>query len=147
MATQPGLVRQAAAIAVRGRQVCLVTSRNGKRLVIPKGCLEPGKTAGEIALLEAWEEAGLVGLLQPDPLGSYLYEKDGRDHHVLVYLLQVTQSADSWPEASWRERSWMTFKQAQLRVEELGLRELIRGANAAQQRIILPETYEVPVLP
>lgn len=147
MATQPGLVRQAAAIPVLGRQVCLVTSRNGKRWVIPKGCLEPGKTAGEIALLEAWEEAGLVGLLQPDPLGSYLYEKEGRDHHVLVYLLQVTQSADSWPEASWRERAWMSFKQAQSRVEESGLREVIRGASALQQRIVVPSSFEVSVLP
>ena len=41
-------VRQAAAIPVKDGQVCLVTSRSGKRWVIPKGCLEPGKTAGEI---------------------------------------------------------------------------------------------------
>ncbi len=134
MTTRPGRgpaerVRQSAAIPVLGSQVCLVTSRNGKRWVIPKGCLEPGKTSGEIALQEAWEEAGLVGLLQPDPVGSYLYEKEDRQHHVLVYLMHVTQVSEVWPEAHWRARTWLSFQHAMLRVEELGLRELIRGAS------------------
>jgi 8-oxo-dGTP pyrophosphatase MutT (NUDIX family) len=122
-----GLVRQSAAIPVLGGQVCLVTSRSGKRLVVPKGCIEPGKTAGEIALLEAWEEAGLVGVLQSEPVGSYLYDKGDNTYHVLVYLMQVTQVADEWPERDQRDRKWMSYAQALVRVEEFGLRELIRG--------------------
>ena len=62
-----GALRQAAALPVRDGAVCLVTSRNGKRWVAPKGCLEPGKTAAEIALQEAWEEAGLAGVSTPTP--------------------------------------------------------------------------------
>ena len=54
-------IRQAAALAIRRGRVCLITSRNGKRWVIPKGWIEPGQTAGETALQEAYEEAGLVG--------------------------------------------------------------------------------------
>src|SRR5438874_1981919 len=127
MTITPGALQQAAAIPVRLGQVCLITSRNGKRWVIPKGCLEPGKSAGEIALQEAWEEAGLMGILQVDPVGSYLYEKESRKHHVLVFLMQVTQVAETWPERSWRERSWLHFSQAQLQVEDYGLQELIRG--------------------
>jgi 8-oxo-dGTP pyrophosphatase MutT (NUDIX family) len=141
------LVRQAAAIPVLGSQVCLVTSRNGRRLVIPKGCLEPGKTAGEIALQEAWEEAGLVGLIQPDPVGSYLYEKDDRKHHVLVYLMQVTQVAEEWPESTWRVRSWLSFKQATRRVQEAGLREILRGTAPLPEGPILPRMLEVPMVP
>ena len=41
-----------------------ITSRNGKRWVIPKGWIDPGQTAGETALQEAWEEAGLTGALE-----------------------------------------------------------------------------------
>lgn len=104
----------------------MVTSRGGKRWVVPKGNLEPGKSSGEIALLEAWEEAGLVGILQPDPLGSYLYEKAGLTCHVLVYLMQATQVAEEWPERNLRERVWLTFPEAILRTEETGLRELLR---------------------
>jgi 8-oxo-dGTP pyrophosphatase MutT (NUDIX family) len=129
MPTTPGLVRQAAAIPVKGERVCLITSRSGKRWVIPKGCLEPGKTSGEIALQEAWEEAGLVGVLQPEPVGSYVYEKAGLTCHVTVFLMQVTEVARQWPEEEVRERVWLTFAQALQRVEEPALRELIRGAT------------------
>ena len=128
MTITPGALQQAAAIPVRLGQVCLITSRNGKRWVIPKGCLEPGKTASEIALQEAWEEAGLVGILQPDPVGSYLYDKSGITCHVVVYMLHVTQIGDAFPEDSFRERVWVSPAQAVTRIEDRGLRELIRGA-------------------
>src|SRR5262245_17445465 len=71
MPTLPNPVRQAAAIPIRAGQVCMVLSSNGRRWVVPKGCIEPGQTAGETALREAWEEAGLVGALRPEPVGSY----------------------------------------------------------------------------
>jgi 8-oxo-dGTP pyrophosphatase MutT (NUDIX family) len=128
MPITPEPVRQAAAIPFRGERVCLITSRSGRRWVIPKGCLEPGKTSGEIALQEAWEEAGLVGVLQPEPVGSYVYEKAGLTCHVTVFLMQVTEVASQWPEEEVRERVWLTLPQALQRVEEPALRELIRGA-------------------
>jgi 8-oxo-dGTP pyrophosphatase MutT (NUDIX family) len=120
-------VRQAAAIPVKDGQVCLVTSRSGKRWVIPKGCLEPGKTAGEIALQEAWEEAGLLGLLNPEPVGSYLYEKFGNNHFVTVFLMHVTEATEEWPEHDLRERAWLNPAQAVHRIEDKGLKEIIRA--------------------
>ncbi len=128
MPTAVDLLRQAGAIPVSDGKVCVVSSRSGKRWVVPKGCLEPGKTAGEIALQEAWEEAGLVGLLLPEPVGSYVYEKAGLTCHVTVFLMRVTEAAADWPERQWRERRWLSFAQAQLHIEDTGLRELIRGA-------------------
>src|SRR5438128_3089184 len=116
MANGTQTIRQAAAIPLKSGQVCLVTSASGKRWVVPKGCLEPGKSAAEIALQEAWEEAGLVGLLQPEPLGSYLYEKDGLLCHVIVYLMHVTEAAESYPESWLRQRVWVSPAQAQARV-------------------------------
>ncbi len=73
MRTVTSEVRQAAVIAIREGRICMVLSSGGKRWVVPKGCIEPGQTAGETALEEAWEEAGLVGVLGPEPIGSYLY--------------------------------------------------------------------------
>ena len=132
MATQPGLIRQAAAVAMRDGQVCLVSSRNGKRWVVPKGCMEPGKTAGEIALQEAWEEAGLVGLLGPEPIGSYVYDKDGFVCHVIVFRMDVTEQRDSYPEAGMRQRLWAPLAQAATRIEDPGLRELVRGVAVSR---------------
>jgi 8-oxo-dGTP pyrophosphatase MutT (NUDIX family) len=130
MPTPLSLLRQAAVVPVLNSQVCLVTSRNGKRWVVPKGCMEAGKSACEVALQEAWEEAGLVGLIDPDPLGSYFYEKDGLTCHVIVFLLTVTGQVDSYPESVLRQRLWLTTPQAALRVEDAGLREIIRGVGA-----------------
>src|SRR5262245_32870400 len=123
MPTASTTLQQAAAIPVVKNQVCLVTSRNGKRWVVPKGCLEPGKTASEIALQEAWEEAGLVGVLRPDPVGSYLYDKNGITCHVIVFLLDVTEVYDSYPERDVRERCLVSAAEAMRRIEERGLRE------------------------
>jgi 8-oxo-dGTP pyrophosphatase MutT (NUDIX family) len=126
MAGQLGLIRQAAVAPVRAGQVCLVTSRSGKRWVVPKGSIEPGRYAGEVALQEAWEEAGLVGLLYQEPLGSYLYEKDGSVCHVIVFRMTVTGTVDSYPETGLRQRVWLPPSQAASRVEDAGLRDILR---------------------
>src|SRR5262245_16490511 len=108
MASAIDFIRQAAAIPVRDDTVCLITSSNGKRWVIPKGLIDPGHTAGESALLEAWEEAGLVGVLRPEPVGSYLYSKYGETYHVTVFLMEVTEAKTDWPERQLRQRLWLS---------------------------------------
>jgi len=128
MAGESDCIRQAAAIPIRDGQVCLVTSSSGSRWVIPKGHLEPGKTAGQIALEEAWEEAGLVGVLRPEPVGSYLYTKFNNVYQVTVFVMDVTEMAKEWPEDSYRRRIWLDPAEAIDRVQEKGLRELIRAA-------------------
>ena len=125
-----GWIRQAAAIPVRDNKVYLVTSSNGKRWVIPKGQIDPGQTAGQTALNEAWEEAGLVGALSPEPVGSYLYTKLGRTYHVVVFVLHVIEAADDWPEHGLRNRAWVPVEKALEQIEDPGLRELIEAAIA-----------------
>ncbi|HJZ91064.1 MAG TPA: NUDIX hydrolase [Gemmataceae bacterium] len=121
------VLRQAAVIPVADGRVCMVTSSSGRRWVIPKGMIDPGHTAGEAALLEAWEEAGLVGTLTPEPVGSYVYAKYGRDHHVLVFLMQVSEESEDWPERDVRKREWVDPLEAADRVEEPGLRDIINS--------------------
>ena len=126
-------IRQAAAIPFHDGRVCLVTSSSGKRWVFPKGLIDPGHTAGEAALIEAWEEAGLVGVLEGGPIGSYVYEKYELEHHVLVFCMTVSEVHEAWPEKSIRERVWVTVVEAMDRVEELGLQDILRriGNDAA----------------
>jgi 8-oxo-dGTP pyrophosphatase MutT (NUDIX family) len=132
MSTSPNVIRQAGVIPVGDGQICVVSSRSGKRWVVPKGCMEPGKSAAEIALQEAWEEAGLVGVLQPEPVGTYFYEKAGFTCHVTVFLMSVTNVADSWPERAIRQRRWLDVSEALRRIDDDGLRELIREAMACK---------------
>ena len=121
-----GWIRQAAALPVRKGRVCLINSRNRKRWVIPKGWIDPGQTAGESALQEAWEEAGLVGALDQEPIGSYVYEKDGQKYHVIVFVMRVTGVEQDWPERDFRERSWVSPEGFFERIEDEGLIELAR---------------------
>jgi 8-oxo-dGTP pyrophosphatase MutT (NUDIX family) len=58
-------------------QVLLLTSRETKRWVIPKGWPMHGKKPREVAAQEAFEEAGLVGtLIGKRPVGSFHYAKE-----------------------------------------------------------------------
>jgi 8-oxo-dGTP pyrophosphatase MutT (NUDIX family) len=132
MASSPSVLLQAGVIPLRDGQICVVSSRSGKRWVVPKGCLEPGKTAAEIALQEAWEEAGLVGVLQPEPVGTFFYEKAGQTCHVTVYLMTVTDAAERWPEQPIRQRSWLPVEKALARIDDPGLRQLIREAMTCE---------------
>jgi 8-oxo-dGTP pyrophosphatase MutT (NUDIX family) len=134
MANASEFIRQAAALPVRNGKVCLVTSSNGKRWVIPKGLIEPGQTAGETALQEAWEEAGLVGLLDPEPVGSYVYEKWCGTCHVIVYLMQVTEVANNWPENDLRQRTWLSAAGALERIDDPGLADIVRIVLGKNQR-------------
>jgi 8-oxo-dGTP pyrophosphatase MutT (NUDIX family) len=126
MAENPNWIKQAAAIPVNDGRICIVKSSSGKRWVVPKGCLEPGKSTQQIALLEAWEEAGLEGELEPDPVGSYLYKKIEQTYHVTVYLMQVTEVAKDYPESKMRERDWVSPTQALKRINDVGLLEVLR---------------------
>jgi 8-oxo-dGTP pyrophosphatase MutT (NUDIX family) len=134
----PDTVRQAAAIPVRGDRVCLVTSRSGRRWVIPKGQIDPGHSAGEAALVEAWEEAGLLGTLDGEAVGAYVYEKYGLVHHVTVFVLRVTDQKADWPERSERRRQWLTAEEAADRIEDAGLRDLLIAVLKADRSPLSP---------
>jgi 8-oxo-dGTP pyrophosphatase MutT (NUDIX family) len=109
-------VPQAGAIPVRDGRICMIRSRGGKGLVIPKGRLEFGRTPEQMALQEAWEEAGVIGILLPKAVGWYRYEKAGRRFEVLTFLMEVTNVANQWPECRWRSRHWMLPAEALTRV-------------------------------
>jgi len=129
-------IRQAAAIPIRDGQICLVTSSTGRRWIIPKGMMEPDKSTAEIALQESWEEAGLVGSLRTESLGSYFYEKYGGTCHVTVYLLHVTAVHDDWPEAALRKRAWFTPEDALTMVRDPGLNELMEQVFQAERLLL-----------
>ena len=80
-------------------EILLVSSRRKKRWVLPKGVVEPGLSAVDSAVKEAWEEAGLEGLAAPQTVGTYRYEKWGGVCTVQVFPLQVERLSESCPKA------------------------------------------------
>lgn len=128
---------QCAALPVRrlddGRmEVMLVTSRETRRWVLPKGWCEEGLTPGELAAKEALEEAGLIGAVAEAPTGHYVYGKrlrDGREVpvKVAVHPMRVEGMLEDWPERCERERRWFAPDEAAELVDEAELALLLRG--------------------
>jgi len=126
--------RQVAALPWRiidgERQVMMITSRETRRWVIPKGGRMTGKTDPEAAAIEAMEEAGLQGDIAAEPIGAFRYAKrlksgDDRMYVVSVYPLKVLIQLGAWPEAAERERRWMSLDDAAASVHEPDLAQLI----------------------
>ena len=56
-------------------EVMLVTSRETRRWIIPKGWPQKGKAPHDSAAREAFEEAGVVGAVGKRAVGSFPYQK------------------------------------------------------------------------
>jgi len=125
----PQTIPQSAVVAVREGLICVVTSRDSDRWVIPKGHIEAGQSPEETAACEAWEEAGLKGEVEPTPLGIYNYKKNDRRHEVTVFRMSVTAEHDLWPEKFVRQRQWVTIDEAIRRMREEGLKELLAATD------------------
>lgn len=108
-------------------EVLLLTSRDTGRWVIPKGWSMQGKSLTEAAALEAWEEAGITGVIRPVPIGSYRYSKRElqAEIDVQVFSLLVTRVAEKFPERRQRKRGWFSTATAAALVAEPELAELI----------------------
>jgi 8-oxo-dGTP pyrophosphatase MutT (NUDIX family) len=110
-----------------GLQILLITSRSGKRWVIPKGIIESELSAQESAQKEAFEEAGITGKIINGTIGGYTYKKWGGTCTVQVFLLEVEEILDDWPEAFLRTREWTSLEEATKRVDEKELKKIIRA--------------------
>ena len=107
-------------------KILLITSRRRKRWVIPKGIIEEDLSPSESAEKEAYEEAGIKGIVPGDTIGRYKYNKWGAVCRVEVYLLKVTEELNDWPESYFRQRKWMTIDEAAAHVEEKALKKIIK---------------------
>ncbi|WNO54940.1 DUF47 family protein [Stakelama saccharophila] len=122
-------------------RILLITSRETRRWVIPKGNIPGGLSPHAAAAEEAEEEAGVCGSVCPTPLGSYQYRKRRGNGaslmvHVDVFPLAVSRELDRWKESHERERRWFTLADAAEAVEEEDLRDLIRSFAASEFKAI-----------
>jgi len=115
----------------RRLEILLVTSRESRRWVIPKGWPMKGKAPQDAAAIEAHEEAGLNGAVDPVSIGSYRYVKQlkGEDAipiQVIVFALAVASQLDHWKEKDQRQFAWFRYQKAASLVVEPDLKRLIR---------------------
>lgn len=129
-------VEQVAALPVRetedgALEVLLVTSRETRRWIAPKGWPMKGRKPHRAAAIEAREEAGVTGQISKTPAGYYTYDKRLPDGGVIpcrvaVYVLTVTGHLPNWHEQGQRDVQWVSSEAAAELVQEPGLAALIR---------------------
>jgi 8-oxo-dGTP pyrophosphatase MutT (NUDIX family) len=113
-------------------EVLLVTSRETRRWVAPKGWPIKGLKSFQAAAREAFEEAGVEGEIGKKKLGVYHYDKRLRSGRlqkvrVAVYPLKVATEAEAWPEAGQREKLWIAPQSAAELVQEPELAAILRA--------------------
>ena len=110
------IVRQSGVIPYRFSgdtlEVLLVTNRSRSRWLVPKGHLEPCMLPVESALMEAYEEAGVLGMVEEHPIGSFAYFNGAVERRVELYPMRVTEVLGVWPEMTERSRQWTTADRA-----------------------------------
>jgi 8-oxo-dGTP pyrophosphatase MutT (NUDIX family) len=118
-------------LSARSRpQFMLITSRETRRWVIPKGWPKKGRSPRHSAAREAFEEAGVVGAVAKRAAGSFSYEKRMENGGVVVcevrvFPLQVRRQNKQWPEKHQRVVKWLSASQAAEKVKEPMLGEII----------------------
>ncbi|MBV9570835.1 MAG: NUDIX hydrolase [Alphaproteobacteria bacterium] len=120
-------------------QILLVTTLTTRRWIVPKGWPISGLAPSACAAHEADEEAGVTGDVQPEPIGTFHYDKrrktgDTQRCRVEVFALEVSRQRRSWPEKSARETCWCSPEEAVARVTEPGLRRVIASFRQMARR-------------
>lgn len=112
-------------------EILLVSTRDTGRLILPKGWPEADMPAFETALLEAYEEAGVIGKADHRPLGSFRSYKGLASGlklrtKVLVFKVEFESQVDNFPELGQRKRIWMPVSEAIEKADEPALRRFLK---------------------
>lgn len=126
---------QIAALPIRWNKdgelrILLITSRETKRWVMPKGWPIKGREPWRAAEIEALEEAGVRGSISDEPIGVYRYDKvldDGSvaPCQVQLFPMIVEKVQKRWKERHERKRRWFSPKGAAKAVQEPDLKVIL----------------------
>jgi 8-oxo-dGTP pyrophosphatase MutT (NUDIX family) len=118
---------------IEGRVVfLLVTSRRTGRWIFPKGSISAGMSARDSAAKEALEEAGVIGEIGDEPIGSYQNTDKGLLVDIDLYPLKVSEQFDTWDEMDQRLRHWALLAEARRLLAD---RALVRLAEALHRQL------------
>lgn len=108
-------------------EVLLITTRNRRNWIIPKGNVIDGMSPAISAAKEAWEEAGVIGQVDTKELDTYKYRKKGKTYKVKMFLLPVETVLEDYPEVGQRQRQWVNVAQAVRRVKKASIKRMLKG--------------------
>ena len=89
-------------------EILIVTTRQSRRWIVPKGWPIKQLTPSKSAAREAFEEAGVRGKIGARAIGNFTYKKttgqtaDDPNYEVKIFPLLVKRQSASWPESEQR---------------------------------------------
>lgn len=116
----------------KGRlKLLLVSNRKQTRWILPKGQIEKHVPDSTIALTEAYEEAGIIGLIDTRlPPEVVYYESSTGPVALHIYPMKIKTKLKKWPESHFRKRAMVDIKTALLMVRKQALADLISNFSS-----------------
>ncbi|PSJ62964.1 NUDIX hydrolase [Pseudaminobacter soli (ex Li et al. 2025)] len=115
-------------------KVLLVAPRGSEQWSLLSGLPSSGKTPRQAAMSEAFEQAGVVGLLDANPIGCYSSQATPTEGstvscEVAVYGLKVRGTLTHWPGSTQYKRRWFRLDDAIQAVSNAGLKHLLASTG------------------
>lgn len=127
-------VEQAGAVVFRkdgGTRILLVRSRKSPTdWIFPKGHIEAGETAGQAALREAEEEAGVTGRVRSSLAPVLTFRQGDRQVRVHYFLVEYSGEVKSKER---REQVWLPPPEALVRLTHDSAKMLLEQALASMR--------------
>lgn len=105
-------------------QVLIITSSSKKSWIFPKGIIEHGLTSEESALKEAYEEAGILGVIG-EKIDSYSYKKWNGTCRVEMFTMENVKELNQWPE-DYRHRKWVSIENLSKYIKKQELQNILQ---------------------
>jgi len=107
-------------------EIMLVTNRDRSRWILPKGQPEAHLSDEDVALMEAYEESGLIGELDKRYASQEIVMQTSRGIVTMhVYVVRIKKLLSKWPEKSFRKRNLVDIDTAIAHIDKQPLRECI----------------------
>jgi len=119
-------------------RILLVTGRGRPGWGVPGGLPVEGRAPFMSAALDAFEEAGIIGDIDPRPLADYRYPRPGDDGtarrcRVTVFAMRVRGTLSHWKERGERQRRWFAAAEAADVMEHAELAGIVRQLASRPQ--------------
>jgi 8-oxo-dGTP pyrophosphatase MutT (NUDIX family) len=127
-------------------EILIVTTRQTRRWIVPKGWPIKRLTPAKSAAREAFEEAGVRGKIGARPIGAFRYKKTAdangadADCEVKVFPLLVRRQSATWPEFGQRVVQWVDPEKAISLIRQPELKSMVakfaKRAAASASKLI-----------
>lgn len=105
----------------------LVTNRTGTRWILPKGQPEATLSDKKVAMMEAYEEAGVLGDIDKkiDPVEIEVQTNRGKVR-LIIYPMRIRKLTNRFPESKFRRRLLLDSEQAMRKLDKKPLKACVK---------------------